>query len=68
MPVVQTNGRAGGRSVYGHEITKFSRMGSLSHFFIHGATLRASRESSAINPIKSAQYDGEIAESLLLDV
>ena len=25
MPVVRTDGRAGGRSVYGHVITKFSR-------------------------------------------
>ena len=45
MPVVRTDGR----SVYGHVITKFSRMGSLPHFFTHGALLRASRESSAIN-------------------
>ena len=38
-----TDGRAGGRSVYGHVITKFSRMGSLPHFFTHGAPLRALR-------------------------
>ena len=31
MPVVRTDGRADGRSVYGHVITKFSRMGSLPH-------------------------------------
>ena len=43
MPVVRTDGRAGGRSVYGHVITKFSRMGSLPHFVTHGAPLRASR-------------------------
>ena len=43
MPVVRTDGRAGGRSVYGHVITKFSRMGSLPHFFTHGAPLRALR-------------------------
>ena len=36
MPVVRTDGRADGQSVYGHVITKFSRMGSLP------------RESSAI--------------------
>ena len=42
MPVVQTDGRAGGRSVYGHVITKFSLMGILPpHFFTHGAPLRA---------------------------
>ena len=39
MPVVRTDGR----SVYGHVITKFSRMGSLPHFFTHGALLRALR-------------------------
>ena len=43
MPVVRTDGRAGGWSVYGHVITKFSRMGSLPHFFILGASLRALR-------------------------
>ena len=43
MPVVRTDGRAGGRLVYGHVITKFSRMGSLPHFVTHGAPLRASR-------------------------
>ena len=32
MPVVRTDGRAVGRSVYVHVITKFSRMGSLPHF------------------------------------
>ena len=39
MPVVQTDGRAGGRSVYGHVITQFSPIGSLLHFFTHGAPL-----------------------------
>ena len=43
MSVVRTGGRVGGQSVYGHVITKFSRMGSLPHFFTHGAPLRASR-------------------------
>ena len=43
MPVVRTDGRACGRSVYGHVITKFSRMGSLPHFFTHDALLRALR-------------------------
>ena len=33
MSVVRTDGRAGGWSVYGHVITKFSRTGSLPHFF-----------------------------------
>ena len=43
MPVVRTDGQAVGRSVYGHVITKFSRIGSLPHFFTHGAPLRALR-------------------------
>ena len=29
--------------MYGHVITKFSRMSSLPHFFTHGAPLRALR-------------------------
>ena len=29
--------------MYGHVITKFSRMGSLPHFVTHGAPLRALR-------------------------
>ena len=29
--------------MYGHVITKFSRMGSLPYFVTHGAPLRASR-------------------------
>ena len=37
------DGRSVGRSVYGHVITKFSRMGSLSLFFTHGAPLSALR-------------------------
>ena len=41
MPVVRTDSQAGERSVYGHVITKFSRMGSLPHFFTQGAPLRA---------------------------
>ena len=40
---------AGDRSVYGHLITKFSRMGRLLHFLTHGAPLaRFAREISAI--------------------
>ena len=35
--------------MYGHVITKFSRMGRLLHFLTHGAPLaRFARESSAI--------------------
>ena len=53
MPVVRTDGRAGGRSVgrvYGHVTTKISRMHRLPNFFTHGAPLRA-RESSAIKRV-----------------
>ena len=32
------DGRSIGRAVYGHVITKFSRMGSLPHFLTHGAS------------------------------
>ena len=39
----RAGGRAGGRAVYGHVITKFSQMGSLPHFFTHGAPLPALR-------------------------
>ena len=37
IPVVRTDGRAAGRSVYGHVITKFSWMGRLPHFLSYGA-------------------------------
>ena len=43
MPVVRTDGRAVGRLVYGHVITKFSRMGRLPYFLSYGAPLRAAR-------------------------
>ena len=39
--------RTVGRAVYGHVITKFSRMGSLPHFVTHGAPLRALRAGGA---------------------
>ena len=42
------DGQSLGRAVYGHVITKFSRMGSLLYFLTHGAPLaRFARESSA---------------------
>ena len=37
--VCGTDERSGGRSVYGHVIAKFSRMGNLPHFLTHGAPL-----------------------------
>ena len=43
MPVVRTDSRLVGRLMYGHAITKFSRMGSLPHLLTHGAPLRALR-------------------------
>ena len=49
MPVVRMDSLVGGRGVYGHMITKFSKMGRLLHFLTHGAPLaRFARESSAI--------------------
>ena len=39
VPVVRTDGLSGGRAVYGHVITKFSRMGSILYFLTHGAPL-----------------------------
>ena len=44
MLVVRTDGLW----VYGHVITKFSRMGRLPHFLAHGATLH---ESSSMIPV-----------------
>ena len=42
--------RSLGRSVYGHGITKFSRMGSLPHCLTHGAPQASfAGESSANN-------------------
>ena len=56
MPVVRTDGLSGGRSVYGHVITKFSRMGRLLHFLTHGAPLaRFARESSATTASQMAK-------------
>ena len=54
MPVVRTDGR----SVYGHVITKFSRMGSLLRFLTHGAPqARFARQSSAITShIETSEY------------
>ena len=37
MPVVRTDGRVSGRSVCGHVITKFCRMGRLPHFLSYRA-------------------------------
>ena len=34
--------------MHGHEITKFSRMGSLPHFLTHGGPLRASRATALL--------------------
>ena len=47
--------------MYGHVITKFSRMGSLPHSFTHGAPLRASRARAPLkinrwNHLKSFVY------------
>ena len=37
MPVARTDGRSLTLSVYGHVITKFSRVGRLPHFLSYGA-------------------------------
>ena len=50
------DGRSGGRSVYGHVITKFSRMGSLPHFLTHGAPLRASRARAPLQSFKFKKF------------
>ena len=49
MPVVRADGRWLARSVYGHVITKFSRMGRLPHFLSYGAlpSRVASRRASS---------------------
>ena len=66
MPVVRTDGRSGGRSVYGHLITKFSWMGRLPYFLTHSAPLGAFRtrgfelsgvDCSCIVPIDSDPGD-----------
>ena len=49
MLVVRTDGLW----VYGHVITKFSRMGRFPHFLTHGATLR---ESSSMIPVRHFFY------------
>ena len=61
MPAVPTDGwavgRSVGRSLYGHVITKFSRMGSLPLFLpmvLHCA--RFARESSAISTFCSFKW------------
>ena len=47
--LVRTDDLSGGRSVCGHVIAKYSRMGTLLHSLTHGAPLaRFARESFAI--------------------
>ena len=48
MPLVRTDGRSVGWSVYGHVITKFSRMGRLPRFLSYGAPPTRGAWSSAI--------------------
>ena len=42
--------------MYGHVITKFSRMGSLPHFFTHGAPLGALHARA---PLKTGSFSLE---------
>ena len=51
IPVVRTDGLAGGRSVYGHVIAEFSRMGSLPHFLTLGASRARAPLSIAQLPV-----------------
>ena len=60
MPVVRkdglSGGRAGGRSVYGHVITEFSRMSRLLHFLTDGVPLaRFAREGSTTSRYKTIE-------------
>ena len=49
--MVWTDGLSGRRAVYGHVITKFSRMGSILYFLTHGGPLaRFARKSSVMKP------------------
>ena len=56
VPVVRTDGLSGRQAVYGHAITKFSRMGRLLYFVTDGALLaRFAHESSAIIGVTCCQ-------------
>ena len=68
MPVVRTDGRAGGRSVYGHVITKISRMGSLPHFSTHDAPLRASRARALLKKAAWRFFETIFKHSALMAV
>ena len=69
IPVVRTDGLSGGRAVYGHVITKFSRMGSLLYFLTHGASLaRFARESSAKNITQKLSFPFEKYENAFSSV
>ena len=65
MPLVRTDGRTGGRCAVLYVITKFSRMGSLLHFFTFGAPLRELRarelrsERVGISPVKVYERVGK---------
>ena len=60
----QTVSRTGGRSVYGHVITNFSRKGRSLHFLTYSAPLASfARESSAINWSNNCLK--ELSETLL---
>ena len=70
IPVVRTDGRSLARSVYGHVITKFSRMGRLPHFLSYGAPRSAARgaslwwncQRSAIRAKNSDPYQEEVLD------
>ena len=49
IPVLQTDGRSPAHSVYGHVITKFSRMGRLPHVLSYGAPAWSSANNNNNN-------------------
>ena len=48
--------------MYGHVITKFSRMGRLPHFLTHGAPLRALRAGELRYEIVATDSSGKYEE------
>ena len=64
MPVVRTDGLAVGRSVHGHVITKFSRMGSSPPFFL-SMVLRCTHFARNSSAIMKPGYREQILPSLV---
>ena len=60
------DGRSVGRLVYGHVITKFSRMGSLPHFFTHGAPQSSATKLCAAGKRDSRRHSTIVIVSMIL--